>query len=195
MSWLNNYPAAASRPPNCVICRWSRWMSGRRVTQPGSLRAALRWSEAEMALCLRAPSGLRGFHIPKQLAATLMRTTQRLVVTINALDACRQDGRRTVDVMFWSLQARGGWHICAWLVWPGMLPPHPPLLSILALKLVSAVWWMMGIWAWGFSQNNPSSVMQRCVSCSSMLDHTIKGNLPAWGYKSLFHSELPESWN
>lgn len=112
------------------------WENGRRVTQPGSLQAALQWSGAEMALCLREPSGLRGFHIPKQLAATLMRTTERLVVTINALDACRQDGRRTVDVMFSNLQARGGWHICAWLVWPGMLlPPHPLLIVYISFKI------------------------------------------------------------
>lgn len=90
LSWSNNYPAAASLPPNCLTCRSSlqqqRGMSPERAAaklrnpsvEPACFRLCC--SEVEQKwLCLHKPSGLHGFYIPKQLAATLMRTTEGLL--------------------------------------------------------------------------------------------------------------------
>lgn len=101
---------------------------------------------------------------------------RRLVMTINAL---RQDGKRTEDVMFWSLQAR--WHICTWDVWPEILPPTHPIVYI-SFKIS-----LSGVVNDGHESPRLFSkqyIIGDAMMCSlyfhnSRVEQNIKGNLPA----------------
>lgn len=149
-------------------------------------------SEVEQKwLCLHKPSGLHGFYIPKQLAATLMRTTEGLLWQL-MLFGRMESGRR----MWCSGVCRPDGTSVHGMFGLRYFPP-PPIVYI-SFKIS-----LSGVVNDGHESPRLFSkqyIISDAMMCSlyfhtSRVEQNIKGNLPALGYKSLFHSELPESWN